>query len=62
MSKRHNLMMMRTRNLGVVGTKGAGVRAFTKGPWYSAGVVTRSSRKPKAQPKASWNVFAKSCD
>ena len=44
MSKKHNLMLMRTRNLGVVGTKGAGVRAFTKGPWYSAGVVTRKGK------------------
>jgi hypothetical protein len=33
--RRQNLMMMRTRNLGVVGTKGAGVRAFTKGPFIS---------------------------
>ena len=45
MSKKHNLMLMRTRNLGVVGTKGAGVRAFTKGPWYSAGVVTRKGKQ-----------------
>ena len=52
-------MMMRTRNLGVVGTKGAGVRAFTKGPWYSAGVVTRQA---KAQPKSSWNPFKTECD
>ena len=59
MKRRHNLMMMRTRNLGVVGTRGAGVRAFTKGPWYSAGVVTREA---KAQPKSSWNPFKKSCD
>jgi hypothetical protein len=47
MAKRHNLMMMRTRNLGVVGTRGAGVRAFTKGPWYSAGVVTRKADAKK---------------
>ena len=33
--KRQNLLLMRTRNLGVVGTKGAGVRAFTKGPFIS---------------------------
>ena len=59
--KRHNLMMMRTRNLGVVGTRGAGVCAFTKGPWYSAGVVTRGA-KSEAQPKSSWNAFKKSCD
>ena len=47
MSKKHNLMLMRTRNLGVVGTKGAGVRAFTKGPWYSANIVTRQAKEKK---------------
>ena len=29
-------MLHRTRNLGVVGTRGAGVIAHTKGPYYSA--------------------------
>lgn len=31
---KHNLMLMRTRNLGVVGTRGAGVIAHTMGPYY----------------------------
>jgi len=30
-----NLMLHRTRNLGVVGTRGAGVIAHTKGPFIS---------------------------
>ena len=30
---KHNLMLMRTRNLGVVGTRGAGVIAWTKGAY-----------------------------
>ena len=30
---KHNLMLMRTRNLGVVGTRGAGVIAHTTGPY-----------------------------
>ena len=30
---KHNLMLMRTRNLGVVGTRGAGVIAHTMGPY-----------------------------
>ena len=34
---KHNLMLMRTRNLGVVGTRGAGVIAHTKGPFISLG-------------------------
>jgi hypothetical protein len=61
MAKRHNLMMMRTRNLGVVGTRGAGVRAFTKGPWYSVGKVTREAEAKEAEQKSSksWNPFKK---
>ena len=31
--KRSNLMLHRTRNLGVVGTRGAGVIAHTMGPY-----------------------------
>ena len=31
---KHNLMLHRTRNLGVVGTRGAGVIAHTMGPYY----------------------------
>ena len=31
---KRNLMLMRTRNLGVVGTRGAGVIAHTMGPYY----------------------------
>ena len=30
---KHNLMLHRTRNLGVVGTRGAGVIAHTMGPY-----------------------------
>ena len=30
---KHNLMLMRTRNLGVVGTRGAGVITYTPGPY-----------------------------
>lgn len=41
MSKRHNLMMMRGRNLGVVGTKGAKMRAFTKGPYIDRDKVRK---------------------
>ena len=32
---KHNLMLMRTRNLGVVGTRGAGVIAWTKGAYVN---------------------------
>ena len=31
---KNNLMLMRTRNLGIVGTRGAGVIAHTMGPYY----------------------------
>ena len=31
--KRGNLMLHRTRNLGVVGTRGGGLLAWTKGPF-----------------------------
>ena len=31
---KHNLMLMRAHNLGVVGTRGAGVYAHTMGPYY----------------------------
>ena len=30
---KNNLMLMRTRNLGIVGTRGAGVIAHTMGPY-----------------------------
>ena len=57
---KQNLMMMRTRNLGVVGTKGAGVCAFTKGPWYSVGKVTRAAdAKDEGKKSKSWNPFSK---
>ena len=35
--KKPNLMLHRTRNLGVVGTRGAGLIAHTKGPYISTG-------------------------
>jgi hypothetical protein len=35
--RRGNLMLHRTRNLGVVGTRGAGVIAHTMGPYYPRG-------------------------
>lgn len=42
------LIMHRTRNKGVVGVKGQ----YTKGPFYSAGSVTRSTRSaPKQKAK-----------
>ena len=31
--KKPNLMLHRTRNLGVIGTRGAGIIAFTKGAY-----------------------------
>ena len=35
--KKPNLMLHRTRNLGVIGTRGAGMIAHTKGPYISIG-------------------------
>ena len=37
--KRGNLMLHRTRNLGVVGTRGGGVIAHTMGPYHPRGDV-----------------------
>jgi hypothetical protein len=39
-------MMMRSRNLGVVGTKGAGVRAFTQGPFIDRDKVRDAGTPP----------------
>ena len=59
--KRHNLMMMRSRNLGVVGTKGAGVRAFTQGPFIDRDKVSDANTPPPPPPSAGTEL-GRRCD